>query len=77
MHVSLVKHSPPFAVVAGWTGCNQVIPAMFPSQPAWNNMVDGKLVCSVPTILAGVIIPPQYFSFIQFNPDPWSLNHSF
>jgi hypothetical protein len=75
--MSLFNGSPAFAVVAGRTCGNQIIPFMFATLAAWDNMIDCELGGCFSAVLAGEIVPAKDLALIQFDPDAWSFDHPF
>jgi len=62
--------SAPFTMVARWTGGNQIFPPMYAAQSSWQHVIDCHTVAPLPAVLAGMIVPTQYFSFGES--DPWT-----
>lgn len=77
MHMSLFQSSPSFAVIAGRAGRDQVAPRMITSEAAGNDVINGQLGSRISTILAGVIIPSQDFSLVEFHLDARPFDHAF
>lgn len=73
----LLKGASTFAMVAGWAGCHQVVPGMFSTLAAWNDVIDRQVEGGFSAVLAGVIIPAQDLTFIQLDADAGSLDHAF
>jgi hypothetical protein len=64
-------------MVAGWAGCNQITPNMFPTLAARNYVIDCKSGSTLTTILAGEVITPHNLPFAQLDLYAGSFDHPF
>lgn len=75
--MSLNERPASFAVIASWAGCYQVVPFMFASLAARDDMINCHVRHFLAAVLAGVIIPSQDFALAQFDPNARSFDHPF
>ena len=74
-HPRLVRRPPAFVPVAGNAGADYVVPGMFSTPPAWNNVVQGKLLGLASAVLTGVLVTGKYLGPAQFFLVAGTLDH--
>lgn len=58
-HVHLVQPAAALFVVAAGAGRHQIFPNMGPAQATGDHMIDGWVLRSLTTVLAGIVVPPK------------------
>ncbi len=64
-----------FAMIASRARCNEVPPDVGAPEAARDDVIDSRLRCVPPAVLANIIVPAEYFRFIQLNARAWAFDH--
>jgi hypothetical protein len=75
--VNFFQFSSTFAMVAVWTGSNNICPQVFSPQVFGPNMVNGQVVGMPPTILACIPVPAKDLPAGQLDLQAGTVNHLF
>ena len=71
----IFEAAPTFAVVAGSTSSNDIIPDMHASQVARHDVIHGHVVSMPPAVLAGEIVSAEYLAPGQFDMRSGTVDH--
>lgn len=74
-HVDFFQRIPPLAPVAGGAGGHKIFPGMAAAQTAGNNMIERQGVGFTTTILAGVVVTAEDFTFGEGDARMWPFDH--
>lgn len=75
VHIGLFWRATTFLAVACGASGYHVVPFVAAARVARFDVVNRQLGGFAPTVLAGVIIPPEYFPLGQIDTRPWAFNH--